>query len=260
MSRLGIIAGGGTLPQRLIDACRQSQRPCFVLGLKGQTQIPVDEWVSLGQTGRAISVLKAHGVDKVVLAGGVRHPWLLSLRPDWRTVRALFNLGRAALGDDRLLRAVAGELKKDGLSVVGAHEIDPSLLMLRGVLGKIVPDERQLADISRGIAAARELGRADRGQAAVVRAGEVVGVEDSRGTDALLGRVKGGGAVLVKACKPGQDRRFDLPAVGVRTVRRAHDAGLSGIAAEAGASLLIEREETIAEADRLGLFVYGFES
>lgn len=268
MSRLGIIAGGGGLPAKLIEACRRDSRPFFVLGLKGQTDQKIlrdtsHAWSRVGATTESISILKSNGVDTLVMAGAIRRPTLSELRPDFRTIQVFARLGLRALGDDALLRTVAQELEKDGFRVVGAHEIEPGLIAPEGVLGKVSPTADHRADVDFGVKVARELGRLDVGQGCIVQQGIVLGLEAVEGTDALIDRCrglrrKGRGGVLVKSCKPQQDRRMDLPSIGLRTVRKAFEAGLEGIAIEAGASLLLDREEVVMAADKLGLFILGF--
>ena len=268
MSRIGIIAGGGSLPQKLIDACKRGQRDYFVLALQGQADKALVEglphrWVRIGATDEAISILKAEHIDEVVMAGSVRRPGLLEMKPDWRTVQVFARLGLSALGDEALLRAVAGELEKDGLKLIGAHEIEPSLITPEGLLTKKAPSPENNADLQYGVRVIKTLGQLDVGQAAVVQQGVVLGVEAVEGTDALLKRCrelrrKGRGGVLVKGCKPQQDKRVDLPSIGLRTVKLAHEAGLEGIAAEASASLMLDREAVAEAADKAGIFVTGF--
>lgn len=268
MSRLGIIAGGGGLPQKLVSVCRRDHKPFFVLAFKGQTeellvQNAPHAWTRLGATNEAIRILKENDVTEVVMAGSMRRPSLFEMKPDWRTIQVFAKLGKAAFGDDALLRAIAEVFEKEGFIVRGAHEIDPSLITTEGVLGKHAPNNDQQKDIAFGILLTRTLGQMDVGQGAVIQQGVAIGVEAVEGTDALLYRCKkhqrkGPGGVLVKSCKPQQDRRLDLPAIGINTVRRAYQAGLSGIALEAGASFLLDREETIAAADKLGMFILGF--
>lgn len=268
MSRLGIIAGGGGLPRKLIAACRRDQRSFFVLAFKGQTDSSTLDgtdhaWSKLGATNEAVAILKSHGVDTLVMAGSMRRPSLAEMKPDIRTLQVLTRLGFAALGDDKLLKVVAAEMEKDGFTIIGAHEVEPGLITTEGVLGEIpVPAEAQV-DIDFGITVTKTLGNLDIGQAAVVQQGVVVGIETVEGTDALLMRCrdlkrKGRGGVLVKSCKPQQDRRLDLPTVGLRTITRAFEAGLEGIAVEAGASLMLDREAVINAANKLGIFVVGF--
>lgn len=269
MARLGIIAGGGGLPVKLVEACKRSGRDYFVLALHGQADADVvqnssHDWVHIGATNRAMEILRDKGVDQVVLAGSIRRPWLLSIRPDLRTLKVLIRLGRKVLGDDVMLRAVARELEKEGFKVVGAHEIEPGLITPEGILGKKQPTAEDTKDILLGIETSKQLGKFDVGQAAIVRHGHVVGTETAQGTDALLRQCRNltakgaAGGVLVKSCKPQQDKRMDLPAIGPGTIQKAYEAGLAGIAIEAGSSILLDKEETIALADRLGLFVIGF--
>lgn len=265
--KLGIIAGRGELPQLVLDAARAEGRPVFVLALEGQTAADLvsateNAWIPMGAVGRGIEALKSAGVVDVVFAGGVRRPSLLRLGLDGRAAKLLARLGKAALGDDRLLSVLIAELEKDGLHVVGADEILGGLLVDEGVLGRHRPDDLALSDISRGVEIARALGALDVGQAVVVQQGIVLGVEAIEGTDALIARAgalsrEGPGGVLVKIKKPGQERRADLPTIGVATVSAAAAAGLRGIAVEAGQSLMLGRDAAVAAADKAGLFIAG---
>lgn len=270
MPHLGIIAGGGTLPRKLIEACLRDQKSFFVLAIKGQTDggllrdIP-HAWTRLGATDEAIRILKEQHVDTIVMAGAVRRPALTELRPDWRTLRVFTQLGMAALGDDALLRAIMRELESEGFQVIGAHDIEPDLITPAGILTKKMPSESNNADMDYGLKAVRMLGQLDIGQAVVVQQGIVLGVEAIEGTDALLERCKklrrkGNGGILVKACKPQQDKRLDLPTIGLRTIKNVYEAGLEGIAIEAGASLLLDRDAVVDAANSLGIFVTGFKS
>lgn len=268
--KLGILAGGGDLPRRLAQACRASSRPYHLIAFQGEADAgalegePVD-WTELAQVGRTLDLLRDRGCEDVVLAGRVRRPALRALVPDARGALLLAKLlPRLVLGDDSLLRTVVGELEGEGFRVVGAEAIMGELLMPAGQLGRIAADEGALADIARGRAVALALGAADVGQAVVVQQGIVLGVEAVEGTSALIDRCAalqrpGPGGVLVKLRKPDQDRRVDLPAIGPVTVRHAASAGLIGIAAEAGGTLLIDRTAAIAAADSAGLFLLGFE-
>lgn len=267
--KLGILAGSGELPLRLIEACRAEGRPYFVLGFAGSCD-PASlegqphQFIRLGAGGSGLKVLRENGVEELVLAGGVKRPSLTELRPDWRTTRFFLKIGRRALtdfGDDRLFRAIITELELEGFRVVGTHSILSSLLAPIDAVGSIKPDDAAKDDVTFGVAVALEHGTKDIGQAVVVRHGEVVDREDSEGTDALLRRVAAAGdargGVLVKIAKPGQERRVDLPAIGEQTVREAVAAGLSGIAVQAGACLILDREAVIDAADKAGIFVIG---
>lgn len=265
--KLGILAGSGDLPARLIEACRREDRPFFVLAFEGETDPATvanapHAWIRLGAAGRGFELLRSEGVEEIVFAGAIRRPSLASLRPDWRAARFLARVGYRALGDDGLLSAVVKEVEAEGFRVVGADTLLGSVLASEGPLGRHLPDEQALADIERGLEVLRALGAVDVGQAAVVQQGLVLGVEAIEGTDLLLARCAalrraGPGGVLVKASKPGQERRVDLPAIGKNTVRGAVAAGLRGIAVEAGGSLVLDPPAVAAAADAAGLFVIG---
>ncbi len=265
--KLGIVAGSGALPARLIAACRAENRPFFVLALKGAADpalvadVP-HAWIRIGQAGKGLRILHDNGAVELVLAGGLRRPSPWSMWPDWRTIKFYAGIGLKALGDDGLLRTVIKTLEADGFHVIGADSILKGALAPLGPLGRIKPDARAEADIAFGIGEARRLGARDQGQAVVVQRSAVLATEDAAGTDALIARVRklarpGPGGVLVKTAKPGQERRVDLPAIGPDTVVEAVAAGLSGIAVEAGSTLLIDRAAIVNAADRAGIFVVG---
>ena len=263
--KLGILAGSGELPLKLIEACRTAGRPFFVLGFEGScdpasvASVP-HRFIRLGAGGEGLRLLHQNGVEELVMAGGVRRPSLAGLRPDWRTLRFFFKIGLKALtdlGDDALFRAIIEELESEGFRVTGADRILGDLLAPVGPLGRVLPDAAAERDIAKGLEAARAHGARDLGQAVIVRAGEVLGVEGEAGTDALIGSCAASGAVLVKTAKPGQERRADLPAIGPSTVAAAVAAGLRGIAIEAGATLVLDRSSMVEAADRAGIFVVG---
>jgi DUF1009 family protein len=266
--KLGILAGKGELPSRLIQACRQLDRDFFVIAFKDQTSVDLvadvpHAWVRLGAAGKAVTLLRDAGVKEIVMAGSLRRPSIAALRPDLWATKVLAKAGARAWGDDGLLSAIVRELEEgEGFRVIAPESLLPGELAVAGVYGKVVPDDQARADIMRGIQAARELGRLDVGQGAVVQQGIVLALEAAEGTDAMLARCKdlareGAGGVLVKVRKPGQEQRVDLPAIGVGTVKAAAAAGLRGIAIEAGGALVIDRESVAAAADKAGLFVIG---
>jgi DUF1009 family protein len=265
---LGIIAGGGGLPRRLIESCRVAGRDVFVLALRGAAEPEAVEgvphaWCRLGAAATGLGLLRDRGVTDLVLAGSVRRPSLSSIRPDWRAAKFFAKVGYRLLGDDGLLSSIVKELEIEGFRLIGAHELlDTRTAIPAGPLGRVIPDMDAAADIARGIAVARALGALDIGQAVVVQQGLILGVEAIEGTDALIRRCigmrrAGPGGVLVKLAKPGQEARVDRPTIGPRTVALAVEAGLRGIATEAGATLLIDRDEVIQAADEAGLFVVG---
>ncbi|CCQ73975.1 LpxI family protein [Magnetospira sp. QH-2] len=265
---LGIVAGRGDLPARLIDACRSKNRPFFVLALQDQADpetvagdVP-HAWIRLGGAGGGIKKLHEAGVSDLVMAGGVTRPSLGALRPDMWSARFIAKVGWKSLGDDGLLSALIAEIEKEGFKVVGIDDILPDLLAPQGQLGCIAPDDRAREDLRRGWLVARGLGNLDVGQAVVVQQGIVLAVEAVEGTDAMLDRCahlrrEGPGGVLVKLKKPQQERRADLPTIGAPTVARAADAGLRGIAVEAGGTVLLDRDALIDAANQRGLFLVG---
>lgn len=269
MRTLGILAGKGELPARLIAACRASGRPVFVLAFEGQTDAALVDgvahgWCRLGAAGTAFKLLRENGVQDLVMAGRITRPSLTELRPDLRATRFFAKVGVKALGDDGLLSSVVREIESEGFKVMGPDEVLADLIAPPGLYTKHAPDEQAQADIERGRRVARELGRIDVGQAAVVQQGLVLGVEAIEGTDALLARCaglrrEGLGGVLVKVSKPGQERRVDLPTIGVSTVLAAAAAGLRGIAVEAGRSLVLDLAAVTKAADAAGLFILGVE-
>jgi UDP-2,3-diacylglucosamine hydrolase len=265
---LGIIAGSGELPRRLVESCRIKGRPVFVLALEGEADAETIgdapyAWCRVGAAAKALKLLRDNGVVDLVIAGGVRRPSMFSVRPDWWAAKFLAKIGYRLLGDNGFLSALAKELEIEGFRLIGAHELlDEAASIPEGPLGRLAPGADAQADIARGIKIARAIGALDVGQAVVVQQGLVLGVEAIEGTDALLRRCaalcRGGpGGVLVKVEKPGQDTRIDRPTVGPQTIRLASEAGLQGIAVEAGATLIIDRDEVIHDADAAGLFVVG---
>lgn len=267
MTKLGILAGGGALPGRLVELCREQGRAVFVLAFEGHTDPAVvagveHAWIRFGTAAAGLQILKRAEVGEVVMAGAVERPSLAELKPDLRTAAWLARVGVQALGDDGLLRALIAGLEAEGFTVRGVDELIGGLLVEAGTYGRAEPDAAARADIARGIAVAAALGGQDVGQAVVVQQGLVLAVEALEGTDALLARAghlrrDGPGGVLVKVKKPQQERRADLPAIGPRTVEGARVAGLRGIALEAGGALIIERDAVVRAADAATLFVVG---
>lgn len=268
--KLGILAGGGALPRRLIAAAHTQGRAVFVVAFHGQTETATAEaapsfWAHLGNAGEVLERLRREGVEELVLAGPIRRPSLLKLRLDARAAKFVAQIGRRAFGDDGLLGAVVRTLEEEeGFRVIGVQEILGDLLMSAGTYGHHHPDAQAEADIARGLDVVRALGRLDVGQAAVIQQGLVLGVEAIEGTDALLRRAgelqrEGPGGVLVKIAKPGQETRVDLPTVGLTTVQGLRSAGLRGLAIQAGATLVIDRQEVIAACNDAGLFLIGLD-
>jgi DUF1009 family protein len=226
-------------------------------------------WAGVGEIGKMLSFLKAHGVAEVTFAGLVRRPNFASLKVDARGAVLLPRAVAAAFkGDDALLRVVLGAFEEEGFTIVPPESLDVRLLASPGALGVHAPTTEHRADIARGFEAARAIGALDIGQAAVVCNGVVLALEAQEGTDRMLARITDltedlrgtpdrRRGVLVKAAKPVQDRRIDLPTVGARTIEAAARAGLAGVAVEAGGALIVDRDEVRRLADVAGMFVWG---
>lgn len=269
--KLGIVAGRGELPRILIQACQETQRPYFVLALEDTadeaTGILAGEncaWIRLGAIGKAFELMRKHHVTDLVMAGGVTRPRITSLRPDMKGAKLLARISSQLLsGDNELLSSIIQFLEEEGFHVVGAEEVVRELLTPEGMIGSIYPDKRVQADIETGARVARSIGALDIGQAVIIENGITLGVEAIEGTDALIRRCAGlkredRGGVLVKVRKPQQERRVDLPTIGIETVETLAECGFAGVAVEAGASLILNRKEVARRADALGVFVIGF--
>ncbi|MDX8477750.1 LpxI family protein [Mesorhizobium sp. VK24D] len=275
-SRVGIIAGGGSLPVEVADGLAAQGYAPFILLMEGEAdrkqQLGRYEHVTMAleQIGSLVSTLKRHGVTHLVLAGEIkRRPRLSNMRPSLGLLVIIPSVVVAlARGDDGLLKVLTRGLEKRGIKVVGAHEVVPELTAGQGTLTAGAPKQSDWRDIEAGRAAAKAIGALDIGQAAIAIGGRVIALEGIEGTKGLLERareLRGHGrlagktrGVLVKCAKPDQELRADLPSIGPQTVEAAHAAGLAGIAVEAGRSLILEGPTTLARANALGLFIVGF--
>lgn len=275
MATLGIIAGGGELPIAIAESVQAGGDKVFIIAIDGMADkadvAPFShEWSGIGQWGKTMDALHKAGCEKLVLAGRVTRPEWRSVSVDTRGAIAVLKIARAALmGDDSLMRTVIGLLEKEGFTLIGTAEAAPNLIAPEGLYGRHKPDAQAEADIAHARKIVRAMGELDIGQAAVVCEGLALAVEAAEGTDAMMARLKelptnvrgtekNRRGVLVKAPKPQQEKRVDLPVIGIRTVEQAAAAGLVGIAIEAGSSLLMRKSRLVEAADRLGLFVMGF--
>lgn len=273
---LGIIACGGELPIAIAESAREAGRKVFLLAMQGLAAAEdvkpfPHAWGSFGEVGKGLKALHEAGVTDLTLAGKVVRPEWNAIKIDARGALYLPKVIAAAFkGDDALLRSLVAFFEKEGFRVIGTAEAAPDLIMPKGKLGRHAPTQAQIDDIAHGVKVARALGALDIGQAVAICNGLVLALEAAEGTDAMIARVADLPAsargtpsaprgVLVKVPKPNQERRVDLPVIGMHTVERAAAAGLAGIAVEAGAALLMHRAKTIATADRLGLFLLGIE-
>ena len=273
-SPVGVIAGGGAMPFAVADALAARGIAAVIFALKGACD-PAQvgrfrhHWISVGQIGKATKLFRSEGCRDLIFIGSLARPALSDIRLDWGTLRVMGTVVAAFRGgDDHLLSGIGRIFEQDGFRMVGVKDAAPDLLMPKGCITRAVPDAAATADIARGREVLAALGPFDIGQAAVVIDGHVVAVEDIEGTDGLLVRVrrlrsegriraKAGRGVLVKGPKSGQDLRYDLPAVGPRTVEAVAAAGLAGIAVAADNAIAAEPQAMIEAADKAGLFIAG---
>ncbi|MCM0021208.1 MAG: UDP-2,3-diacylglucosamine diphosphatase LpxI [Tagaea sp.] len=253
MAPLGLIAGGGRLPEIL-----RAARPCFTVGLAGFADPKIaDILLPVGRVGAIFAALRGAGCREVALAGYFRRPGLAALRVDWTGLGVLSRLLSVWRGDASLLARVVGEFERAGFVVLGAQDVAPALLASEGAMGSLAPAPADRADIAAGFAAAKALGGTQAGQAVLVKDGAILAREGRGGTATMLRGADARGSVLVKVAMPGQDRRVDLPTIGLDTAAQARDAGLRGIALEAGAALIVDRDATAAACDAAGVFLFG---
>lgn len=274
-SKLAIVAGGGDLPVLLARHCARTGQAYYVSRVApfagADLEFHPGASFGVGEIGARKAALIEAGCDAVVLAGVVRRPDFTTLVLDEEgRVLAPKLVAAARLGDDALLRAVGADFEMAGLRLVGAHEVAPHLLAPAGLIGTCAPDATARADIAKAAAVAAAIGEWDIGQAVAVCDGLVLAVEAQEGTDALIARIaalpealRGSAArrrgVLLKRPKPIQERRIDLPTIGLATIEAAAAAGLAGVAVEAGGALILDKVGLAARADALGLFLIGFD-
>lgn len=274
-SGIGIIAGSGAFPFEIAEALQRAGETPFIIGLRGF--VSRDEalhdlphaFIDMLDPQKIIATLRANKIKRVVLAGGVSRPGPMALLSIYTFFRHREELRRIVSGgDDRILRGVIRLLEESGFSVIGVDEAAPELLAPHGAISSVSLPSHAASDIALGLSCLHDMGRYDLGQGVVVAEGRVLAMEGPEGTDAMLERVRlmqknrrvileNKCAILVKAPKPAQDRRVDLPAIGPRTIKSAKAAGLAGIAVAAHDVVLVERKRLIREADAASLFVTG---
>jgi hypothetical protein len=269
-----MVCCGGSIPFAVADTVQRQGRRVVLFACRGWAD-PIEvaryphHWVAIAQLGRFSRLARQEGCHDVVFIGTLVRPSLTQLRLDWGTVRALPSIIRAYRGgDDHLLSGVARIFEGLGFHVVGAHEVAPEILMREGSLTTLKPAAGDESDIRRALALLTAIGPFDVGQAVVVAKGHVLAVEAAEGTDQMLKRVAvlreegrihvpSGVGVLVKAPKPQQDQRIDLPAIGPSTIELVARAGLAGLAVIAGSAIVAEPEEVARRADAAKIFVVG---
>jgi DUF1009 family protein len=263
--KVGLIAGNGQFPFLVLEGARKAGASLAVVAIKEETDKRIDEvaddvqWVGIGQLGKMITYFKRQGVDKAIMAGQVKHVQIFSgAIPDIRMFKMLWNLPKR--NTDALIGGVANELAKEGIELIDSTYFIQDQLAGEGVLTKRKPSETEAANIEYGLHIAGEIARLDLGQTIVVRACACVAIEAMEGTDATIrraGELANGKLTVVKTAKPSQDMRFDVPVVGLPTVRTMLDAGATCLSVSAGKTLIFDREETLDLADRHKIAMVG---
>jgi DUF1009 family protein len=276
MPRLGLIAGNGRFPFLVLEAARAHGEEVVVAAIKEETFPEIEQrgaaavhWLSLGELSKLIETFKREGVTRAIMAGQVKHKQIFSsIRPDWRLAKLLLNL--RTRNTDALIGAVAKVLADEGITLLSSTAYLEPLLAKAGVLTKRAPTVAEQADIDYGRAVGRHIAQYDIGQTVIVAAGACVAVEAMEGTDAAIARAGeimrhrdiGESAstfsrdlTVIKVAKPNQDMRFDVPVIGVATIRAMQQAGATCLAVDAGKCLLIDGEAVIRAADQSNMAI-----
>ncbi len=261
--RIGLIAGSGQFPIIFSKKAKSKGFSVYAAAFLNEADkslkdhVDEIEWIHLGQLNRLINFFKKHNVSEAVMMGAIRKTRMFSdVKPDMKAL--LLFAGMLHTHDDGILSAFARALEKEGIKIRASTFLLPDLLAQEGCWTKRKPNKTEKADINLGWNYAKEIGRLDIGQCVVMGGGSVLAVEAIDGTDATIkrgGKLGKGTAVVVKVCKPNQDIRFDIPAIGIQTIRTMHEADVKALAIEAGKAVVFDREEMIALANKFGIAI-----
>jgi UDP-2,3-diacylglucosamine hydrolase len=265
VKKLGLIAGNGKFPILFAEEAKREGFDLVAVAHRGETLDEIERavanvtWIYVGQLGKIIRTFQRAGVTQAVMAGGIRKVRLFkNFRPDLRGARFLARI--KSREDDALLRGVAEELTGEGIEILESTLCLSHIVAAKGVLTRRSPSAAQWDDINLGFRMAKEVGRLGIGQTVVVKNRVVLAVEAVEGTDAAIergGALAESGCVVVKVSKPHQDLRFDVPAVGVETIKNICAVGGAVLAVEAGKTILLEKEKLLRDADAGGIAVVG---
>ncbi len=270
---IGVIAGNGTFPLQVVRAARGRGHEVVVMAVREEADPALDDvareiggttvhWIGLGELGRCLATLRSAGVSQAVMAGQVKHAQLfadVALDPALRAALG----GLAAQNTDAVIAAVARALQAGGVTLMDSTALLRDLVARPGTLGRTQPDAAMRADFDFGYRVADTIAGLDVGQTIVVKQRAVVAVEAMEGTDAAIaraGRLAGAGTRIVKVAKPAQDMRFDVPVVGIATIRAMREAGADGLSIDAGRTLLLDGDAFVEAADEAGIVVVGRET
>jgi DUF1009 family protein len=263
----GLIAGNGRFPFLVLEGARSQGIEMAVIALKEEASPELEQvakrlhWVSLGELSKAIELMRREGVKRAVMAGQVKHNKIFSaIRPDWKLAKLLFSLPRK--NTDSLIGAVAKVFEEEGIQLVDSTLFLKPLLPEAGVLTRRAPNDHEAADMEYGLVVARRLAGMDIGQTVVIADRACVAVEAMEGTDETIARAarfaNGKPLVVVKVSKPLQDMQFDVPVVGLPTVKGMGEAGATALAIDASRTLLFDRIRLIEMADAAGIAIQAF--
>ena len=267
--KVGLIAGDGSFPLEVAKSISQKNKEIFIIAIKGSASKDIERyphlWIRIGQIGKAIRALKENNCKELILIGGVKKPNVWLLRPDFGALKLFFKLIILPIkGDASILKALLNFLEKDNnFKVVGAEKYISYLLMSKGLIAGEKINEQANIDIDIAVENCKNIGSKDIGQACVVVNGQIIASEDSSGTDKMLRGIISkeirfhNEGVLVKLAKPIQDRRVDLPAIGMQTIKLAKEIGLCGIAIEEKSSFISNKERVIKFANKNNIFIFG---
>jgi DUF1009 family protein len=218
--------------------------------------------IKLGEIGKLFRAMKSNNVEVIVFAGFVKRPSFKYISLDWEAAKIITRLAIKKMTDDNIFKTIINEIESRGFKVIGAEKVMPEIMFSEGIYTKTKPTAEDMEDIQRGINVSKALGLVDVGQACVVQQNMVLAVEAMEGTDEMMARANsirrpGKPPVMIKIRKPKQDMRVDVPTIGLQTIEQLKKCGISGIAVEAGAIILIQHEEVIKYADESGIFIIG---
>jgi UDP-2,3-diacylglucosamine hydrolase len=268
--RIGLIAGNGRFPFLVLDAARAAGHEVTIVAIKEEAFPELEEaaarppaapihWLSLGQLGACIKMLKNAGVTQALMAGQVKHAKIFSgIVPDMTLLSVLMRL--KARNTDALISAVADVLHEHGIELVDSTAFLAPLMAREGVLTSRAPTDEERADLEFGYRMADAIAGLDVGQTVAVKSAAVVAVEAMEGTDAVIaraGQIAGSGTRIVKVAKPNQDMRFDVPVVGVSTIKAMALAAATALAVDAGLTLMIDGDAVVKAADEAGIVIVG---
>lgn len=265
--RLGLIAGNGRFPFLVLDAARGAGHDVTVIALKEETFPELAEcaarppsatlhWISIGQLGTCIGLLRDAGVTEAVMAGQVKHTKMFDLRPDLALAKVLARL--ATRNTDSLISGVADALRDQGIRLIDSTAFLQPLMAREGTLTRRAPDAGEQRDLEFGYRVADAIAALDVGQTIAVKSAAVVAVEAMEGTDAVIaraGHLAGPGVRVVKVAKPQQDMRFDVPTIGIQTIHTMHESGAKVLAVESEKTIILDEEAVVRLADQFGIAI-----